>query len=223
MVVEAARRSGSLITARFALEQGRGVFAVPGSPLDPRAEGSNDLLRQGATLVTEAVDVVTVVRPILGETIAAAAEEPDAPPLPAVEPAGDERARIVALLGPTSSRGGSSATAAPWCHSSIIRPASCCRRDLGSAYVIAPTWGPAAESLLAVAEQFVSCGDQTDCWIRAAIFAELLGVGTNLSVSMTGGARVERFTGLKVKRIPAGGGAPANAASIPIEWFALGL
>ena len=101
VVVEAARRSGSLITARFALEQGREVFAVPGSPLDPRAEGSNDLLRQGATLVTEAVDVVTVVRPILGETIAAAAEEPDAPPLPAVEPAGDERARIVALLGPT--------------------------------------------------------------------------------------------------------------------------
>ena len=156
VVVEAARRSGSLITARFALEQGREAFAVPGSPLDPRAEGSNDLLRQGATLVTEAADVITVVRPILGETIAAAAEEPDPPPLPAVEPAGDERARIVALLGPTpvaiddldslvrklprrrargsasssSSRGGSSATAsAPWCHSSIIRPAGCCRRD----------------------------------------------------------------------------------------------
>jgi DNA processing protein len=101
VVVEAARRSGSLITARFALEQGREVFAVPGSPLDPRAEGSNDLLRQGATLVTEAADVITVVRPILGETIAATAEEPDAAPLPAVEPAGDERARIVALLGPT--------------------------------------------------------------------------------------------------------------------------
>jgi DNA processing protein len=90
-----------LITARFALEQGREVFAVPGSPLDPRAEGSNDLRRQGATLVTEAADVITVVRPILGETIAAAAEEPEPPPLPAVEPAGDERARIVALLGPT--------------------------------------------------------------------------------------------------------------------------
>lgn len=50
VVVEAARRSGSLITARFAAEQGREVFAVPGSPLDPRAEGTNDLLRQGATL-----------------------------------------------------------------------------------------------------------------------------------------------------------------------------
>ena len=156
VVVEAARRSGSLITARFALEQGREVFAVPGSPLDPRAEGSNDLLRQGATLVTEAVDVVTVVRPILGETIAAAAEEPDAPPLPAVEPAatnaraswhcsGRRRSRSTILFAcpeappppcawfcsSSSSRGGSSATAARWCHSSIIRPAGCCRRDRG--------------------------------------------------------------------------------------------
>lgn len=57
VVVEAARRSGSLITARFAAEQGREVFAVPGSPLDPRAEGTNDLLRQGATICTGADDV----------------------------------------------------------------------------------------------------------------------------------------------------------------------
>src|SRR5262249_58165428 len=65
VVVEAAKRSGSLITARFALEQGREVFAVPGSPLDPRAEGTNELIKQGATLVTDAADVSAVLRPIL--------------------------------------------------------------------------------------------------------------------------------------------------------------
>lgn len=58
IVVEAARRSGSLITARFANEQGREVFAAPGSPLDPRAEGTNDLLRQGATLCARPEDVI---------------------------------------------------------------------------------------------------------------------------------------------------------------------
>jgi DNA processing protein len=58
VVVEAARRSGSLITARFAAEQGREIFAVPGSPLDPRAEGTNDLIRNGATLCTSVDDVI---------------------------------------------------------------------------------------------------------------------------------------------------------------------
>jgi DNA processing protein len=58
VIVEAAQRSGSLITARFAAEQGREVFAVPGSPLDPRAEGTNDLIRNGATLCTSSDDVV---------------------------------------------------------------------------------------------------------------------------------------------------------------------
>jgi DNA processing protein len=65
IVVEAARGSGSLITARFALEQGREVFAVPGSPLDPRAEGTNDLIRQGATLVTASEHVTEVLVPII--------------------------------------------------------------------------------------------------------------------------------------------------------------
>ncbi len=63
VVVEAARGSGSLITARFALEQNRQVFAAPGSPLDPRAEGTNDLLKQGATICTCADDVVTALAP----------------------------------------------------------------------------------------------------------------------------------------------------------------
>ncbi len=58
VVVEAAPRSGSLITARLAVEAGREVFAVPGSPLDPRAWGANDLIRQGATLVETAADVL---------------------------------------------------------------------------------------------------------------------------------------------------------------------
>ncbi len=64
VVVEAARRSGSLITARFAQEQGREVFAVPGSPLDPRAEGANDLIRDGANLCASAQDIVDVIAPL---------------------------------------------------------------------------------------------------------------------------------------------------------------
>ena len=98
VVVEAALRSGSLITARIAAEQGREVFAVPGSPLDPRAAGTNDLIKQGATLTTEAADVIHAVEPIMERPLAL--REPDDDPL-AFEPAAGDRARIIDLLGPT--------------------------------------------------------------------------------------------------------------------------
>jgi DNA processing protein len=79
VVVEAARRSGSLITARFALEQGREVFAVPGSPLDPRAEGTNDLIRDGATLCAGIEHVTSVLEPLIasGPRLDRGAEEPN--------------------------------------------------------------------------------------------------------------------------------------------------
>lgn len=66
VIVEAAKRSGTLVTARYAAEQGREVFAVPGHPLDPRAEGTNQLLKQGATLTTCTADILDVIGPITG-------------------------------------------------------------------------------------------------------------------------------------------------------------
>jgi DNA processing protein len=98
VVVEAAHRSGSLITARIAAEQGREVFAVPGSPLDPRAAGTNDLIKQGATLTTEASDVIDAVEPIMGRPVGLR-EDGDEPFV--VEPDAGDRARITELLGPT--------------------------------------------------------------------------------------------------------------------------
>jgi DNA processing protein len=106
VIVEAAKRSGSLTTARFALEQGREVFAVPGSPLDPRAEGTNGLIKQGATPVTETSDIVSVLQPIMEQRNV---PRQDAEPQPAeggffegTDAASDERTRILALLGPTA-------------------------------------------------------------------------------------------------------------------------
>ncbi len=105
VIVEAAHRSGSLITARFANEQGREVFAVPGSPLDPRAAGTNDLIKQGATLTTCAADIINAVQPIMGRQIELPFNESEnISPMDGDmdgEPEADERARIVNLLGPS--------------------------------------------------------------------------------------------------------------------------
>jgi DNA processing protein len=104
VVIEAARRSGSLITARLALEQGREVFAVPGSPLDPRAEGGNALIQQGATLVTGAADVIASLRtadPSRTALLEAEWEPELFEDVPSEPPTGDDRARLVAALSVT--------------------------------------------------------------------------------------------------------------------------
>jgi len=104
IVVEAANRSGSLITARLAGEQGREVFAVPGNPLDPRAGGTNKLLRDGAGLVTCAEDVVSVLAPILGRSAAPTSPNGISFESAAVSPikvdvGPSERERVIGALG----------------------------------------------------------------------------------------------------------------------------
>lgn len=127
VVIEAARRSGSLVTARHAAEQGRQVFAVPGHPLDPRAEGTNHLLQDGAAIALSAADVLAALKPVRGtlrefrEARATGEDRLSARPPPPRIPADDrrigsaeampetspppdvadsERARVLAALGP---------------------------------------------------------------------------------------------------------------------------
>jgi DNA processing protein len=102
LVVEAAFRSGSLISARLANEFGRLVFAVPGSPLDPRAAGANKLLKDGAILVTETSDILEAVAPLIGQPLPRADTMEEPPDLGEMPPPGDdERSRVVEALGPT--------------------------------------------------------------------------------------------------------------------------
>lgn len=103
VVVEAAKRSGSLITARIALEQNRDVFAVPGSPLDPRAEGGNALIQQGAKLITCAADIIESIgsadpsRTVLFE----AEWQPELDVQADAPPGADERSRLLTALSTT--------------------------------------------------------------------------------------------------------------------------
>lgn len=104
-IIEAANRSGSLITARYAADFGRLVFAVPGSPLDPRCHGTNDLLKQGAIVTTTSDDVLDALAPLSQHTLPFAAgagepaqEAPSRQPSPLAE---GDRATITDALGPT--------------------------------------------------------------------------------------------------------------------------
>lgn len=100
IIVEAALRSGSLITARFANEQGREVFAVPGSPLDPRSEGTNKLIKDGANILTSANDVISALQmaqPGRRDTF----EEPIIHH-PMLSVSDNDRGRVISLLSPTA-------------------------------------------------------------------------------------------------------------------------
>jgi DNA processing protein len=97
IVVEAAPRSGSLITARLAAEMGREVMAIPGSPLDPRAQGCNQLIRDGATLVQNAADVAEAIQPLKAHV--AAPRSSYEPPLEEFD--GEAVETVESLLGPS--------------------------------------------------------------------------------------------------------------------------
>lgn len=103
VVVEAAKRSGSLITARLALEQNREVFAVPGSPLDPRAEGANLLIQQGAKLVIRAADIIESLREADPSRTTLLEPDWETGPLPyeSDAPTPDDRAKLLQALSYT--------------------------------------------------------------------------------------------------------------------------
>ncbi|WP_419740952.1 DNA-processing protein DprA [Ruegeria sp.] len=120
VVVEAAAKSGSLITARDALDQGREVLAVPGHPFDARASGCNLLIRDGATLIRSAEDVIEALPK--GEDLFQTRSEPSAPPTPT--PAVALHDQILERLGPS-----------PIAEDQLLRDIAASAGDLGPALV----------------------------------------------------------------------------------------
>jgi DNA processing protein len=102
VIVEAATRSGSLITARMAAEQGREVFAVPGHPLDPRAEGTNKLLKGGATIATSAADILEALAPQMGRPAHGMAERAELARLEFGDDAGESLSEATEPVATTS-------------------------------------------------------------------------------------------------------------------------
>ena len=143
LIVEAARRSGTLITARMAAEQGREVFAVPGHPLDPRAEGTNRLLKTGATLVTEPEDVLEALAPMLRE----------GPGRPFLEPPGGRRGGQPRGCQAASARADARTPTANACWRRWAPP-----RSTSTSWHGPPAWRPGAHPELA-------------CWHRACTLA----------------------------------------------------
>ncbi len=101
VVIEAAPQSGSLITARLAAEAGREVMAVPGSPLDPRAQGCNQLIRDGATLIQTAADVMEGISGLNGKVASPSRTFDHEAAAPIVDTEPDIRIRVEELLGPS--------------------------------------------------------------------------------------------------------------------------
>ena len=101
VVVEAAPQSGSLITARLAAESGREVMAVPGSPIDPRAQGCNQLIREGATLIQSAADVIECIGNFHGKVASPLSGPPFRPAPDTADPDPDVISLVEELLGPS--------------------------------------------------------------------------------------------------------------------------